>query len=260
MKTIFLTFANSTYMSTDRIANQIKEFELFDEIRQLTENDIPEFINEHKQFIAMNKHGYGHWIWKPKIIYDTLLDMSNNDILLYCDAGMFMNVKGKVRMIEYIDMILSSDIHMLTFGTSEAYLSKNYVCIDAIMEYYPEFINENMIACYAGVMFLKKTPKTVLLIKEWLDLCTNYNFITGNVSGKYTNLPGYIGNDCDNGLFNLCLAKHKISKTIFPDECNVYTLDKRQAIHSGIHINQSDWSVLDDKPIQIRRMTPKFGF
>jgi hypothetical protein len=260
MKKVFLTFANTAYMSTDRIAKQVKELELFDEIRQLSEKDIPEFINEHKAFIEANTHGYGKWIWKPKIIYDTLLDVNDNDIIFYSDAGTYINIKGKERMIEYLDMLLPSDSHILTFGTSEAYNPKLFVCIDAVMEYYPDFIKESNITCYAGIMIIKKTSKTISLIKEWLDLCTNYKYLAGVLSGKYPNLPGYVGNDCDNGLFNLCLAKHKISKNIFPDECNVYTPDKRQAIHSSIHINQTDWSVLDDKPIQIRRMTPKFGF
>ena len=87
MNLYFLTFANSNYMNTDRIANQAKEFELFNHIIQLNENDIKEYIDKHKNFIVDNPPGYGKWIWKPKIIYDTLLKINENDILFYADSG-----------------------------------------------------------------------------------------------------------------------------------------------------------------------------
>ena len=95
----FLTFANSNYMSTNRIANQAKDFELFDNIIQLNENDIKEYVEKHKNFIINNLPGYGKWIWKPKIIYDTLLKINKNDILLYADAGTYLNINGKNRFL-----------------------------------------------------------------------------------------------------------------------------------------------------------------
>ena len=82
----FLAFANKSYMTTDRIANQAKEMNVFDKIFQLTEDDISEYIVKHSNFIKRNPYGYGLFIWKPKIIYDTLLKMNNEDILVYCDA------------------------------------------------------------------------------------------------------------------------------------------------------------------------------
>ena len=39
----FLTFSNSGYMNISRITNQAKEFQIFDEIIQLTEKDIPDY-------------------------------------------------------------------------------------------------------------------------------------------------------------------------------------------------------------------------
>ena len=72
MKINLLTFANSDYMTTDRIAEQAKEFGIFHEIIQTNEENIKEFIEKHRNFINTHKAGYGFWIWKPKIIYDTL--------------------------------------------------------------------------------------------------------------------------------------------------------------------------------------------
>lgn len=256
---IFLTFSNSGFMSTSRIANQAKEFELFDEIVELTEKDIPEYIAKHKQFINDNPSGYGRWIWKPKIIHDTLLKMKENDILFYSDAGTYLNVHGKNRFIEYIELLGKNENNLITFSTN-GYYAKEYVKIDAILHCYKdkmdEFFNDNSFACYAGIMIIKKTDKSVSLIKEWLELCENYHFLDSSPS-HINEKRFFSGNDSDSGLFNLCLIKHKIHHSIYPDETNIY-INNKQIHHTTNNIPVTTWDQIKDKPIQVRRITPKF--
>jgi hypothetical protein len=258
----FLTFANSDYMSTNRIANQANEFNIFDKILQLNENDIKDFIEKHKNFINNNPAGYGNWIWKPKIIYDTLVKLNENDILIYSDAGMYLNINGKDRLKEYL-LKLTDDKAILTFCTSETYLSRTYVKMDAVMNYYPEFRNKLDIACYAGLMVIKKCDSSLTLIKEWLNLCENYHFLNKERSTEYKEADYFGGNDSDNGLFNLCLSKHEnIVTKISHHETNLFR-DEIQIAHcSDIMKNPQsiDWSSLNTFPFQCRRMTPKFGF
>ena len=256
----FLTFANSDYMKLDRIINQAKSFNMFDHYFGLNENDIPDFIERHKEYINYYKTGFGTWIWKPKIILDTLNKMDDNDILLYCDAGMYLNINGIERFKEYLNILNTTDNSLLTFSTSEQYKAQCFVKNDAIMDYYPEFNNMMNIANYAGIMLIKKNNKSIELIKDWLALCENYYFLDRSPSQKYPELPHFIGNDFDNGLFNLCLAKHKISVSIYPDETNLYSSDMMQLIHTNINYHNIDWSPLDKFPFQCRRMTPKFGY
>jgi len=258
MKINFLTFANSDYMTTDRIAEQAKEFGTFHEIIQTNEENIKEFIEKHRNFINTHKAGYGFWIWKPKIIYDTLQKLQDNEILIYCDAGIYINKNGKKRFDFYIEKLKEYD--MVTFSTSDNYKAQQYVKNDAIMSFYPEFNNEWNTACYAGIMILKKNDTTVNFIKDWLRLCENYNYLDKKPSTKYKDLPHYCGNDCDNGLFNLCLAKYKVHFTITPDEINLYTSNKIQIAHTKQTPKKIDWSSLDHIPFQVRRMTPKFGY
>jgi hypothetical protein len=250
-------------MNTDRIAKQANEFNIFDKIIQLNENDITDYIEKHKNFINTNKFGFGLFIWKPKIIYDTLLKLNDNDLLVYCDAGVYLNIDGIDRFKEYLSKLIN-DKYILTFCTSENYLSKSYVKMDAIMNYYPEIRNKFDIACYAGLMIIKKNEYTLTLIKEWLNLCENYNFINSNRSNEYSEAEYFSGNDFDNGLFNLCLSKHEnIVTKIFPDETNLYINNiqiehcSSDIIKKSQHIN---WSCLDKFPFQVRRMTPKSGY
>ena len=259
MKICLGTFANTNFMNSNRIAKQANEFNMFDQIFQYTEKDIPEFIDKHKNFINTHPEGYGYYIWKPKVILDILNKLDDDDVLVYCDAGIYLNKNGKNRLNEYLDKLIQFDV--ITFSTNDKYKAKYYVKMDAIMNYYSNFNEEysDMNAVYAGLMIIKKCTKTIHLITDWLNLCENYNFLNISRSIHYKEADYFHGNDKDNGLFNLCLSKHKISYTIYPDETNVYT-DGIQIIHNIVDVNNIDWSPLHDKPFQCRRITPKINY
>jgi hypothetical protein len=78
-KIYFLTFGgpDENYHDTvNRLCNQAKKMEVFNEIIGLTEKDLhndKEFWSKHYNFIRQNKKkGYGYWLWKPYIIKKTL--------------------------------------------------------------------------------------------------------------------------------------------------------------------------------------------
>lgn len=258
----FLTFANTSYMTSDKIVDQAKKFKIFDNILGMTELDIPDFVNKHKKFIDMNKAGYGLWIWKPKIILDTLSKLEENDLLIYCDAGIYLNINGKERMFEYVNILQRDDnFSMITFSTNDNYKAQYFVKSDAVMNFYPQFNNELNNSCYAGLIIFKKNKHSLHFVNEWLGLCENYHFIDKSPSYQFKETPIFLGNDCDNGLFNLCLSKHKISYSIYPDEANIYDDNGNQLHHSTtINYKNVNWDLLDKNPFQIRRMTPKFGY
>jgi hypothetical protein len=215
----------------------------------MNEHSIPEFIYKHRNFIARHKHGYGMWIWKPKIILDRFNALNYGDILIYCDAGMYLNKQGINRYRDYMKMM--NDCDLLTFSLNDEYKAQHYVKRDVINAYYPEFANQITPYCYAGVIILKKSDATLKLLTDWLQLCENYHFLDSSKS-SCDELPIFHGNDADNGLFNICLAKHSISRSIYPDETNIYGPDGFQLMST----NPKEWSVLKNSPFQCRRIRP----
>jgi hypothetical protein len=240
-------------MTPDRIIQQAIEFDVFDEVRAMSERDIPEFVARHRNFIESHPKGYGYFMWKPKIILDTLDRMSVGDILVYCDAGVWLNKNGLPRFNEYLDMLDTSD--MVVFSTNDAYKTRQYVKNDVVMMYYPELLEEDMNTCYAGAMIIKKTDASLRLLRDWLVLCETPHFIDSSPSTAHPDQPWFVGQDKDNGLFNICVAKHKIARVIYPDEANIYVGD-RQYYHATLDYN-GDWSTLDAYPIQCRRLAPR---
>lgn len=253
-KTRFLTFANTSFMSTDRIVHQARQFGCFDEISALTERDISDFVATHRDFIDSHPEGYGMWIWKPKIIHDALMQSGDGDVLVYADAGTFINRHGIDRYHDYLRRLEKHDV--VTFATSPYYRAEYYVKQDAVMAYCPAFRRKSHRYCYAGLMIIKNNHRSRRLIADWLDLCQHYPYLDRSRSVIHEEPRRYRGNDCDMGLFNLCLFKHRISYTYYPDEVNICVKGGKQFIHTGEPYDRCDWSVLDHVPFQCRRITP----
>jgi hypothetical protein len=101
----------------ESITQQGNECGLFDEFKCFQENDIDEkFIKIHEK-IWSDARGGGWWIWKPYIIYKKLLQIKDNDILIYLDGGCTINIteKSKQRFNEYIEMVTKHDQGLLRF-------------------------------------------------------------------------------------------------------------------------------------------------
>ena len=248
-KQVFITFSNTTYMRPDRILKEAHAFGVFNQIVHYTEYSIPDFFNKHKLFMEQTP-GYGFWIWKPKIIMDMLSKIDYGDILVYADAGCHINKKGISRYYEYIDILKQDKNHMIVFDTSTNYRAENYVKRDAAMIYHPDFYNKSHQYSYASPIIIKKTDITIKLIYDWLSLCENYDFIDKSWSRWFPEINTYQGNDCDNGLFNLCLTKYNIACHIGAHETNIYHEDGSQ------NYTTYDWSSLDTYPLQNRRIVP----
>jgi hypothetical protein len=157
------------------------------------------------------------------------------------------------RFNEYIDMLKDKDI--VNFCSSPNYRSGMFVKQDAVMSYFPEF-NTDRYYSYAGAMIIKKTSKMMSFMNDWLSLCETYNFLDRSPSVHFKETSQFVGNDVDNGLFNLVLSKYSdISYDIYPSEVNIYSHDGKQMDHMGYktHPNTWDWSKLDNFPIQYRR-------
>jgi hypothetical protein len=245
-------------MDTTRISIQAKDLNVFSSIKVYNEYDIPEFINKHAEFIKKESYAFGRFIWKPKVISDALEYIDNGDVLVYSDAGTYINAGGRDRFLEYMTFLDKKP--MCIFSTTNYYKCKYYVKSDAVMTYFPEFRNLDYDSFYAGCSMIKKTNETVQFVKEWLELCENYHFIDTSPSYMFSELSEFQGQDTDSGLFGLCASKHiNLIHCISPYEINIYTPVGQQVAHLPCyHHSRIDWSPLDTFPFQFRRDTSKF--
>ena len=219
----FITFGSQTnnyHNAVKRICREAVGFDVFDEIIGYTEQDLKSdhsFWGKHQHFIQSNTdRGYGCWLWKPYLTKKTLDRMNDNDILVYADAGCFMNKDGKARLLQYFDMLNTNEsIGNISFQMN--HLEELFTKMD-ILDYYDAKNDKRIMKSgqiVGGVFVLRKCHHTMELIDKWYDGCCQYHLIDDS-AGRLPNVPSYDANRNDQSIFSVLRKKYG---TIFlPDE------------------------------------------
>lgn len=190
MQKHFLTYGDGIFSKRkDILKDEIIRSELFHWVYSFGRENIWDFYLEHKNLMD-NFRGSGCWIWKPYIIYTMLLQIPDNDILYYCDAGCYLINIGQYkkqredRFDSYITILDSVDIPVTAFSpwtysaTQPDYTQINSHTQSALEVYglldSKEFLNYPGVE--SGFIICKKTEASVKFVKEWLDLMLKDNY------------------------------------------------------------------------------------
>lgn len=197
--------------AVNRITSQAEKFQIFSKIFKFTEKDIildTDFWSKHKNFIESNNRGYGYYIWKPYLIKKCLNDIKDGDILLYVDSGCEMNINGKKKLLYFINLVKNK----LILGTSSVSSDYDFTKMDLI-KYFNFENNIELLKkphMQAGILLIYKCEKTINLINEWYDICSNnYNFIDDSKSIS-KNFKEFIEHRHDQSVFNLLIKKYDL--------------------------------------------------
>lgn len=184
----------------------------FNKVIEYQKKDIDvDFFNKNEHILSKPR-GAGYWLWKPYIIYKTLLSINYNDILFYSDSGSdFINNVSP--LIEILDR---DNKQILVFELDE---HKNITwtkrdCLILTNSDYQNLLNQNMIL--ASFIMLRKNDFTVKFIKSWLDFCEDYRIITDaeNELGM-PNYAEFIDHRHDQSVLSLLSRKYDLN--VIPD-------------------------------------------
>jgi len=196
--------------AVERICNQAKNMNIFKEIYKYTDKELMEdndFWIKNGNFILNNNRGYGYWLWKPYIIMKTLEKINNDDILLYCDAGCELDINN----LHNFNILLERTNNKLIIGTYS--ISNDIIWTKMDIIKYFNFTNYdilNLNHMQATTLMIKKCDKTISLINEWYNICSNnYNLIDDSPSIE-KNYDGFIENRHDQSIYNLLVKKHNL--------------------------------------------------
>ena len=205
----FITFGGPTcnfHNNVNRICEEAKYMDVFDEITGFTECDLQNdklFWEKHNEFIENNKRGYGYWIWKSYLIKKKISELNENDILIFCDAGCEININGKQRLLEYIDMLNynKENYGIITFQLEykEYQFTKKSV-FDTL-----QFNDTNVFQNISGIIIIKKNNHSINIINEWYKYCENYNLINDIIQVEDSN---FIENRHDQSILSVLSNKY----------------------------------------------------
>lgn len=179
----FISFADSRMTdSLNRLCRQAEALEFFDETTSFTEHDLlPEFTSRMGKYLTPSCKGFGYWSWKPWIISHALQKMKDGDRLLYLDAGCHINPAGMKRFREYVDILDRDNNGMLAFYNGQPEYKWTKGDIFRHFSISPEntrITHSQQIA--AGHVFIKKSPRAVELIRDWLHIFYNHLNLVDN--------------------------------------------------------------------------------
>lgn len=172
----------------------------------------PTFYSLNKE-ILNSKRGAGYWLWKPYIIYNNLLRLSPNDILIYTDAG--------VEIVNNLDFIIDRmDSDIFLFGNNYRHL--DWCKMDAMNTILPNwhstFSQANKQVQASGI-FLRNTDFARAFVGEWLKYCQVDGFINDSQSIA-ANYATFQEHRHDQALLTCVAYKHGIKLHWWPAHYN----------------------------------------
>lgn len=176
MKKIFITYADNNFKkSARRIKSEAVKLNLFDDFIIYKPEKLPSAVRNHPVFAF--KKGGGYWLWKAYIIYNTLEKMNWNDILCYSDAGSVLFKSDE--WFKYMQILESKDAVFFQYKDENYNWGhprlKDWIKKSTFL-YFKDISNSddwcNQPKFLAGLMLLKKTPKTVEFIDDWFKIMT----------------------------------------------------------------------------------------
>jgi len=213
----FLIYNDGNYTKeNETLIESVKTYSQFKPIIFDKKQIDTDFKNKYQHILSQHRGG-GYWLWKPYIIYYTLKDLKDNEILIYSDSNYYFTEEFKDL---YKDHLKKTDIvvwhnkpneginHMMTYCKPEV-----------VYEYKMEDLvyNKGCIECWAGFIVIKKTDCSLKLIKEWLEMCCTKDHITDNIDiDTDYNSQYFRDHRHDQSLLSILLYKYNIETYFFP--------------------------------------------
>jgi hypothetical protein len=241
---VFITFGGPTsnyHNAVQRICNEARSLDVFDQVRGFTEKDLvvdTEFWKKHGEFISNNRRGYGYWIWKSHLIKKTVDSLNEGDIVVYCDAGCHLNKKGIVRLNEYFEMLRTNPEEYGVLSFQMNHLKEYRFTKRAVFEHFqssPEIQESGQ--CIGTVQIIMKNKHSDKILNLWVDN-SKYELINDSIHDERHEL---LHARHDQSILSVIVKTYGSIKlpdeTFFPPNVN----------------NWSDWTDGDRFPIHTRR-------
>ena len=182
-KKVFISYGDKNYfIQRHRIKFQAKSFNIFDDIKIYNPKNIDKtFKNRFSKVFNYSKGG-GYWLWKSYLVLKTFESMNEGDILLYVDSGSTLNLKGIDRLINYYELLESSNESLLMFRIKNIidghyFVEKEWTTKEVFKCLNVEKNSEikNSAQYMGGVFLAKKSNKSIEFFNSFLDVVDSDN-------------------------------------------------------------------------------------
>lgn len=213
-----ITYGDSIYEETkQRLYNQASILGWFDTITSYSPEDLDEEFKKKFKDILSHPRGGGYWIWKPYIINKHLEMIKDDDILIYLDAGCYINPKGFERFKEYIELLKNNEEACISFQMNH-HIEKKWTTKE-IFEYLninsgsKDIIESGQII--ATVKMFRKCANSINIVSVWLNALHANPLLFTDHYNKNKQCEIFIDNRHDQSI---CSVLCKLYKTIILED------------------------------------------
>ena len=204
----FLVYDDETHTSyLNNLINSINRYGPEFQLIRFHKNNIDHEFKLKNQNILNLARGGGYWLWKPYIINNIMHKINDGDIVFYLDSKFYF-IEPFTKLLYKLRL---NDIIVWKNKPNEQIWNMKHWCkMDVILKYniYDKVFHENAEDCWGGAIIIRKTNKTCLYIKEWLNMCT-YENIT-DVPSVSINSNEFREHRHDQSLLSIIIHKYNI--------------------------------------------------
>lgn len=210
MSIFFITYGDNKFqVAKERITKEAKATNSFDYVIAYGRDDLSkELLNSS---IINIPRGGGLWSWKPDVIWQTMQQADDGDLVFYCDSGCSLSPSKEWEWYKSIlgkYEIVAQRILMRTDKWTRREIIEKF-----------NYIQNNWKKCYqfeATSVILRVTPFTRAFINEWRTIMIYESSLVMDVADeeRVNQLPEFIENRHDQAIYSALLYKYLDDLTI----------------------------------------------
>lgn len=205
-KLYFITYATKNFDTAARhLMNLTKNSNFFESCIYFKPKDLPNEFKQKYKNIFQFKRGAGYWIWKHKIIFETLKKIDEGDIVVYSDSGSSFNSKASKRFFEYIEMLNDSEFDNFRIECEEQYLEKEWT-IKQLFDYFNLSIDSKYgrtPQLEATQMIFQKSKDSMDYFSEYINVLNQDMYLISDIYNNDNQISEFRENRHDQSIFSL---------------------------------------------------------
>ena len=210
-KLYFITYGTKNFdIAAKHLIKLAKESNFFEECIYFKPQDLEkEFIEKYEDIFSFPR-GAGYWIWKHKIIFDTLKNVNEGDLVIYSDSGSSFNSKGKKRFFEYVEMLNDSKFGNFRMQCEKQYIEKDWTIKELFNYFNIGFDSEiaQSTQLEATQMIFKKNRDSMDYFMEYIEVINHDMYLISDKFNSMNQAEGFIENRHDQSIFSLITKKY----------------------------------------------------
>ncbi len=132
-------------------------------------------------------------------------EIEEGDFLIYLDAGCSINIKGKTRYLEYLEMLNNSKYGIIAFESNPKNKERELTTKE-IFNYFKVGINSDIAKSsqiLATVLIMKKNKHSLSIIDKFKEVLESNPKLITDYYNKQNQIPSFRGNRHDQSLLSI---------------------------------------------------------